>query len=339
MRKKEPEMAEKRKIIMDVDTGSDDAIALCMAMLDPDFELLGICTVGGNVEAKLTTDNSLRVVECCGMQGKVRVYRGAERPIAATLLPWVPQAQKLPIRDGTKKEFNQHPFHLPLPEPVITAERKSAVSFILDTLLESSDGEITYVSIGPMTNLALAMRADERIIGKLRAVFCMGGGHETGNESAAGEFNVWADPEAAEIVLQSGADITMVPLDATTTAKFDEEDERRIRELGTAPAVLVADLLKQRIDAYQVIEPSDLKETAVHDALALCSIIHPEVLTDVRFCTVHTDISRGFAYGETILDQRPRNKEAANCRFALKADRQFFNDYIYRILSEAKDRE
>ena len=85
-------MADKRKIIMDVDTGSDDAIALIMAMLDERFDLLGICTVNGNIEVKLTTDNSLRVVECCDKQNQVKVYRGSDLPICSTLLPWTAQS-------------------------------------------------------------------------------------------------------------------------------------------------------------------------------------------------------------------------------------------------------
>ena len=332
-------MVDRRKIIMDVDTGSDDAIALCMAMLDPDFDLLGICSVGGNLEAKLTTDNSLRVVECCDKQGSVKVYRGAERPIAATLIPWGPQAKRLPVREGSKRELKIHKDHLPLPEPSIKEENESAVAWLLRTLLASDDGEITIVAVGPLTNIALAMRADERILKKINSIYIMGGGHETGNETASGEFNIWADPEAAEIVLQSGCEITMVPLDATSTAKFTDSDAEKILSIGTKPARLVGELLKHRIEAYQDIDPSKPRETAVHDALALCAVIHPEVLTDVRYCTIHTDISGGFAYGYTILDQRgPRNKEAPNCHFALCADRYYFVDYIYRVLEEDRMR-
>ena len=120
----------KEKIIMDVDTGSDDAIALVMAMLDPEFELLGICSVNGNIEVKLTTDNSLRVVECCDKQGEVKVYKGCDLPMVATLTPWTSQSTGIrtpkirnmpnPRREGTRAGATEiHPEHLPLPDPII----------------------------------------------------------------------------------------------------------------------------------------------------------------------------------------------------------------------------
>ena len=114
-------MTEKRKIIMDVDTGSDDAIALVMAMLDEGFDLLGICAVNGNVEVRLAADNSLRVVETCGMQGKVPVYRGADLPLCSTLLPYTAQSLRpIPRREGSNgKGSDVHPDHLPVPAPAI----------------------------------------------------------------------------------------------------------------------------------------------------------------------------------------------------------------------------
>ena len=95
---------ERRKIILDVDTGSDDAIAIATALLSPELDVLGICTVGGNVEVKNTTDNTLRVVECCGAQDRVKVYRGAALPLASTLQPWVIQARELPRIEGVKNQ-------------------------------------------------------------------------------------------------------------------------------------------------------------------------------------------------------------------------------------------
>ena len=132
----------KEKIIMDVDTGSDDAIALVMSMLDPNFDLLGICSVNGNIEVKLTTDNSLRVVECCDKQGEVKVYKGCDLAMVATLTPWTAQSTGIrspkvhnmpnPRREGTRAGAHEvHPEHLPLPEPKIKEESISAVEFYL----------------------------------------------------------------------------------------------------------------------------------------------------------------------------------------------------------------
>ena len=347
-------MADKRKIIMDVDTGSDDAIALVMSMLDEHFDLLGICSVNGNMEVKLTTDNSLRVVECCDKQDTIKVYKGADLPIASTLLPWTSQSTGIrsevflttdyrmpnPRREGTRAGSNEiHPEHLPLPAPTIKEERQCAVSWLVDTLMASEDGEVTLIPVGPLTNVALAMRADPRICKKIKEIVIMGGGHLVNNANPASEFNIWVDPEAMEIVLQSGCKITMVSLDATHAAYITAEESKRIREIGTKPAKLVADLIEQRTVGYAQsdAEMRGLKGAPIHDALAVCAVLHPEVLKDVLHCNCHTDISRGWAYGETIVDRRIRvNPEPKNCYFALSADRVMFYNWMVNVLEKDK---
>ena len=334
-------MDTKRKIIMDVDTGSDDAIALVMAMLCEDFDCLGICSVNGNVEVKLTTDNSLRVVECCDKQGQIKVYKGCDLPIASTLMPWTAQSLRpFPTREGTREgQTVVHGDHLPLPAPTIKEERDSAVVWLINTLLDSEDGEITLVPVGPLTNVAVAMRADPRIIPKIKEIFIMGGGHLVNNSSPAAEFNIWADPEAMEIVLQSGCKITMVPLDATHQAYITVDEAQKIRAIGTKPAQLVADLVESRTAGYGVndAEMKALNAAPIHDALALCAVLHPECLKDVLHVNCHTDISRGFAYGQTIIDRRVRvNPEPKNCYFALGADKDVFYNWVMDVLEKDK---
>jgi len=349
-------MANKRRIIMDVDTGSDDAIALVMSMLDESFDLLGICSVNGNIEVKLTTDNSLRVVECCDRQDVVKVYKGCDLPIASTLLPWTAQSTGIrseiflqtgerwpnPRREGTRAGGQEvHPEHLPLPSPTIKEADESAVVWLINTLLASEDGEITLIPVGPLTNVAVAMRADPRICKKMREIVIMGGGHLVNNSSPASEFNVWVDPEAMEIVLQSGCKITMVPLDATHAAYITVEESKRIRDIGTKPAKLVADLIEQRTIGYarNDAEMRNIKGAPIHDALAVCAVLHPEVLKDVLHCNCHTDISRGWAYGQTIVDRRIRvNPEPPNCYFALNADRAMFYNWMIDVLEKDKKR-
>ncbi|MGI5888556.1 MAG: nucleoside hydrolase [Oscillospiraceae bacterium] len=333
---------EKQKIIMDVDTGSDDAIALCMAMLDEHFDLLGICAVNGNVEVKLTTDNSLRVVECCGKQGQVKVYKGCDLPIASTLMPWTAQSLRpFPTREGTREgKIVVHGDHLPLPAPKIKEEKDCAVVWLINTLL-ASDGDITLIPVGPLTNVAVAMRADPRIIPKIKRIVYMGGGDQITNSSLAAEFNVWADPEAMEIVLQSGVDITMVPLDATHHACMNLADAAEIRAIDTPPARLVADLIESRIKGYGVNNKDMLEaqKAPIHDALAVCSLVHPECLVDVIDCTVHCDISRGFSYGRTLVDRRQQiTHEPHNCHFAQGANEKVFTDWVKGVLRKDKER-
>lgn len=321
---------EKRKIILDVDTGSDDAIAIVLALLDPGFEVVGITTINGNHEVRVCTDNSLRVVECCGKQDTVRVYRGCEYPLVSTLMPHQAQAKLMPIREG-HNPYSFHPDHLPLPEPVTQEGNRNAVSWLVDTLMASEDGEITLVPVGPLTNIGAAIRIEPGIVNKIREIVLMGGGNWSGNESARGEFNVWADPEAAEIVLQSGCKITMVPTDATGVAISTKEDAEKLRRIGTAPARLCADLIDIRIG-------DNGGATAINDALAVCAVLHPEVLKDVVETIVHVDISGGYAYGETVVDLRDAywKKEEPNCRFAFSADREFFFNYMYSVLENDK---
>ena len=347
-------MEEKRKIIMDVDTGSDDAIALVMSMLDEHFDLLGICSVNGNIEVKLTTNNSLRVVECCDKQDEVKVYKGCDYPMVSTLMPWTPQSTGIrsegaindlrpnPRREGTRAGHKEvHPEQLPLPEPKICEAKDSAVVWLINTLLDSEDGEITLIPVGPLTNVAVAMRADPRIIPKIKEIVIMGGGHLVNNSSPASEFNIWVDPEAMEVLLHSGCKITMVPLDATHAAYITVEESKRIRDIGTKPAILVADLIEQRTIGYAQndAEMKALKGAPIHDALAVCAVLHPEVLKNVLHCNCHVDISRGYAYGQTIVDRRERvNPEPLNCYFALNADREMFYNWVVDVLEKDKAR-
>ncbi len=328
------------KVILDVDTGSDDAIALAAALLNREqFDVLGICTVNGNVEVSLVTDNTLRVVSLCDRED-VGVYRGADLPIKSTLTPWTPQYTGIrclntrekpkpnPRRAGTRTGYDEtHPEHLPIPETDLRERSECAVSFYLKTLLAAEDHSVTLVPVGPLTNIALAMRADPRICKKIRRIICMGGGHYIHMTSAAAEFNIWVDPEAAEIVLQSGCDILFVSLDATNEAYMNVEEAKEIRKIGTGPAALVADLIEQRAVGYGTADAQmrDWQASPIHDALAVCAVIHPEVLRDVRKTNCHVVLTSSHATGETLVDDRdPVMQEEANCSFAHGADRDLF---------------
>ena len=323
-------MSDKRKIIMDVDTGSDDAVALILAMLDEDLDLLGITSVNGNLEVKLTTENSLRMVEFLGLQDKIKVYKGADLPLVSTLLPTTPQSEwPIPVREENAPKELHHASHIPTPTFTTHEDDMSAALWLIKTLRAAEDGEITLVPVGPLTNIAIAMRADPRIIPKIREIFIMGGGIR-GNMNPVAEFNVWVDPEALEIVLQSGCRITMVSL---TVA-----DAERIRSIGTEPAKMAADLiLKYGTAAYLAGEGENV-QIPIHDALAVCSVLHPEVLETID-CSVHTDISRGWAYGETLIDRRMVGRYPDNAKFAIGADRKMFVDWIIDVLEKDKARK
>ncbi len=331
---------EKIKMILDVDTGSDDAIAIVSALLSPEIEVLGITTVTGNVNIENTTDNTLRVVQCCG-KPEVGVYRGAALPMVSTLVPWGLQAACIPRPNREPGALSVHPDHLPLPEASFKEQPKRAVSWIIDTLLAQEDNSVVLCPVGPMTNIGLALRADERIIKKIKKVVMMGGTHNMCAPTQAAEFNVWCDPEALEVVLQSGLEVTMVSLDATAFAMLNEEQAAAIRAVGTEPAKFVASMIENRLAASAAMKKEEENGdsnvgAAIHDALAVCAAVHPEVLTRVEHTSCHVDLGRGFAYGDTVIGRNYKMETLPkNCYYAWEADSGYFFNWLLDILKNA----
>lgn len=323
-----------RKVIFDVDTGSDDAIAMMMAMLSPELEVVGICSVNGNRGVEYTTENTLRVVEYMG--SKVPVYKGCAYPISSTLHPW--RRPRIPYGGANGCASGQTTIHGDylawLPEATIKAEKRNAVSWLIDTLMES-DGDITLIPVGPLTNIAMAMRIKPEIIPKIREIVIMGGAHHVGNITATAEFNFWIDPESAKIVLDCGAKIVLVPLDATHRAYIKGDELEEIRKSGSKAAIATYELVKGRIKGYGEWQKMEADNAApVHDALCVAYLLDSSVLKDVRHIPVDVDFSGGPCDGMTIcdLDGRDRTKEP-NCYFAFDADREKFVKIMTEVLS------
>lgn len=330
----------KKKIILDVDTGTDDAIAIMLAILGEEVDLLGITTVNGNLELQLTTDNTLRVVEHCQAAQKVKVFSGCEYPLVSTLSPRSAQSLRpLPKRAGVKVPYAIHADHLPLPQTSLKKDVKNAIVWLIETVMASEPHTISLVAVGPLTNVATAMRAEPAFASRLKEIVIMGGGDRLSNASSAAEFNIWADPEAAEIVLQSGCKLTIIPLDATHDAEISEADLKKLKAIGNKYADFTVDVIQERIDAYtdRKAEPGAMLSAPVHDALALCYVIHPECITQKEDVVCHVDISGGLAYGRTVIDNRAyMETKEANCTFAYAADKDFFFNWLVGILERAK---
>lgn len=320
---------EKTKVIIDVDTGSDDAIAIITAVLSEELDLLGITTVNGNQPLKNTTENTLRVMDL--LNSDIPVYEGCGNPIVANLLPErelkVHQSAKV-VLDGEVIQY--HGEYLPLPESKRKVEEKKAVLFIIDTLLKS-EGDITLIAVGPLTNIAVAMRADPRITKKIKRLVIMGGGFEITNRTSSAEFNMVCDPEAAQIVMTSGCDILLVPLDATHKGYVTKEESSIIRAFNNPIAELVSTLLDERIRAYDVMQPIGIKGvTPPHDALAVCAVIDETVLTDIQNVRVDVDFAGGVADGMTVLDRRKITDLSPNVNVAFGCDRNKFLDMLFK---------
>ena len=324
-----------RKIILDVDTGSDDAVAIMAAIKAKDIELVGLCSVAGNKPIDNTTENTLRVVEALG--AKVPVYRGCKEPIVKSMYPERFTKGKEVIKndrivDDQGNEITIHPEYLDLPKASIKEEDISAVEFYLNYLRNTKE-KITLVLVGPLTNFAMALMIDSSIVNNVEEIIIMGGGHHITNSTCAGEFNIWFDPEAAHKVLKCGAKITLVPLDATHEACVTKDDCKKLEDLGTVAGRFAAKLCHDRIFIHNAMQPLDIPDSAaVHDALCIAYLIDPSVLSDIRH--VHVDIGiGGYGDGQTIIDQRFYTEEK-NCYFAYHADRFKFVDILLNLFSE-----
>ena len=323
-----------RKIILDVDTGSDDAVAIMTAILSKDVDVVGICSVAGNQPIDNTTENSLRVVQALGAH--VPVYRGAREPLVKTMFPdRFVKGEKIVndrIVDKDGNEVKIHRDYLDLPKAENREEDISAAEFYLKYLREAKE-KITLVLVGPLTNFALALMIDNSIVKKVEEIVIMGGGHHITNSTSSAEFNIWYDPEAAHKVINCGAKVTLVPLDATHEACVTEEDCVALDNLGTLAGKFASELCRQRILIHNARQPLDIPDAAaVHDALCIAYLIDPNVLSDIRH--VHVDIGiRDRAEGQTIIDQRYYTEDK-NCYFAYHADRHRFVEILLNTLGQ-----
>ena len=220
-------------LIIDCDTGSDDAIALLVGALHPDLNLVAVTTVAGNCPVDVTTLNTLKVLDSARISG-VPVYRGAEGPLVGP-----------PIDRSAG-----WPQDLDLPEPSIAAEPVHAVDFLVEKLA-AAETPITVAAVGPLTNLALAFRMRPRIVSRIERLAIMGGGIAVTNISASAEANIFWDAEAADVVFRAGAPIDLYPLDATHMAPVTSGDVARWAESGTPAALTAAAFLPERIHMYE----------------------------------------------------------------------------------------
>jgi inosine-uridine nucleoside N-ribohydrolase len=314
-----------RKLVLDVDTGTDDAVAIMFAALHPELELLGVTTVNGNVPLANTTDNTLRVLEFVG-RADIGVHPGLARPLVRHSFP-------APKRFAPGSDRDMHGLELPLPAPTARPQPEGAVDFLVDAV-RSFPGEVTLVPVGPLSNIAAALAVAPDIVDAVPEVVVMGGAHNFGNETPAAEFNIWADPEAADMVLSAGfARLTLVPLDATHKALVSAADVEAMRALGTPAGEAAARLIGRRISAY-----SSAGETArpgsapVHDALCTAYLVQPEVIsTRPVHVTVETRGER--TVGRTVMDLRLGSSAQPNCDVAFDADAALFNRLLVEVFS------
>lgn len=323
-----------RKIILDVDTGTDDAVAIVLAHNSDKLDVLGITTVNGNRGIEYTTENTLRVVEKFGYE--TPVFKGCGLPIASTLIKG--RKDNVPYRGEENPEENVHEDYLNLEKSENRKfENIDAVSWIVKTLKESKE-KITIVGVGPLTNIATALRIDPAIKDNIESIVIMGGGYRENNKTPAAEFNFWVDPEAAKIVLESGCEITMVPLDATHKAAVSINIIEQLNKNNNIESDFVSDIIRERLSGYNKWQPmKDNTTVPIHDALAICYLINDKVLEDIRKVNVDVDVSGGICDGQSVCDVENKLKSnIRNVNLALSANKFIFEEMIYKLLNKEK---
>ena len=281
-------MAERRKIIIDTDPGQDDAAAIMMAFASPnEIEVLGLTAVAGNVPLSFTSRNVRIVCELCG-RSDAAVYEGAERPLVRKPVT----AEHVHGRTGLDGAE--------LPEPVMAVRPQSAVDFIVETIMREPAGAITLCTLGPLTNVALALRKEPAIAGRVRELVMMGGGFfEGGNITPAAEFNVYVDPDAAAAVFASGMPIVMMPLDVTHQLLTRKDRVAKLAALGTRPAQVLVDWLAffERFDE----EKYGSDGGPLHDPTVIAYLLKPELFSG-RHCNVEIETQSELTVGMTVVD-------------------------------------
>ncbi len=306
------------RIILDVDTGTDDAVALMVAALSPDIELLAATTVVGNCPVHICTENTLRVFDHIGVD--IPVYQGMAQPMVRSEFP-VP-------RKGPSKV---HGDYLDIPAAKSVKQPMHAVDWLIHTYL-ASDGDIILVPVGSMTNVAMAIAKEPRIVDKIPEIVIMGGGHEIGNVTPSAEANIWRDPEASRVVMNCGCPIRLVTLDATHSALTSLEDCQKLRATGTPAATAAATFIERRIKGYDATQPMRRPGTTpVHDALAVCAIIDPSIIKTV-FVNVDVETIGELTLGRTVCDMQHRSGKAPNVHVAIDADEAKLNHMLLDIL-------
>jgi len=276
-----------QKIIIDTDPGQDDAVAILLALASPELDVLGITCVAGNVPLPLTARNARIVCELAG-RPDVPVFAGCDRPLSRKLVT----AEHVHGKTGLDG--------IELPEPTMPLQDQHAVDFIIDALRAEPPGSVTLVPIGPLTNIATAMQRAPDIIPRIGRIVLMGGAYfEVGNITPAAEFNIYVDPEAAAIVLSSGVDLVVMPLDVTHKALTTRARVEAFRALPgrVGPAVASWTDFFERFDK----EKYGSEGAPLHDPCTIAFLLRPELFTG-RQINVEIETEGRLTLGMTVAD-------------------------------------
>lgn len=310
-------MADPLPIIIDTDPGQDDAVAILLALASPEFEVLGITAVAGNVPLALTEKNARKVCELAG-RPDVKVYAGAVRPMLRSLVT----AESVHGKTGLDGPV--------LPEPRMPLQQQHGVDFIIDTLMGRNAGTVTLCILGPLTNIGLALVREPRIASRIARVVAMGGGFfEGGNTTPAAEFNIYVDPHAARLVFEAGIPITLVPLDCTHQALTTAARIGKFRKLPNRSGPAIAAML----DFYERFDEQKYGTEGgpLHDPCVIAWLLKPELFQG-RLVNVAIECESELTMGMTVFDWWHVSGRTPNATVLRNVDADgFFNLLAERI--------
>lgn len=304
---------KKIPILMDVDTGVDDAIAIMLALSSEKLDVLGITTVAGNQTLDKTTRNTLQILELTG-RTEIPVAAGAAQPLF------------IPLKTAGNIHGENGLGDVSLPPPVKKAEAVDAAA-LQKTLIEASPDPVTLVPTGPLTNIAILLESYPHLKNKIEKIVLMGGGAFRGNATPSAEFNIYTDPEAAHIVFEAGIPIVMCGLDVTMQAVVYDREFQDFADLGNPEGIFISKIFQYYSRSYKRVR-SLQNGCAVHDAVTIMYLIEPEIMEGKK-AKVEVDVSSAETYGCTVADLRPDHpSDEANALVMLGIDREKFLDKL-----------
>src|SRR5689334_9650060 len=304
-----------KRIIIDTDPGVDDAFTFLLALASSEIQLEALTTTQGNVTVEKATRNALSILEL-GHASHIPVAKGSVLPLVQ------------PLRASAYVHGESGIGNSQLPEPQVQPVPKHAVDYLIERVL-AEPNELSIFPIGPMTNIAMAIRKEPKFAKAVRELVIMGGAiQEGGNMTALAEFNIYVDPHAAHIVFHSGIPITLIPLDVTHKCLLKQEHIDRLMKINSPISYFIKDAMEVYLQASLEL---GYEGCALHDPLTLATVIAPELLT-LRNYYVDVDISGGVSMGKTLADIFNVTKQPANMRVAMDVrGEEFIELFLQRM--------
>ena len=306
------------KIIIDTDPGQDDAVAILLALASPELEVIGITAVAGNVPLPLTERNARAVCELAG-RTDIPVFAGCHAPLTRRLVT----AEHVHGKTGLDG--------IDLPDPQVPLQKRHAVEFIVDTLRKEPSGSVTLCPLGPLTNIATAFTRAPDVVDRIRRIVLMGGAYfEVGNITPTAEFNIYVDPEAAEIVFGAGIDLVVMPLDVTHKALVTARRIETFRELGSDVGHAIAawtDFFERFDKAKYGSEGAPL-----HDPTVIAYLLDPTLFTGRRV-NVEIETQSELTRGMTVADWWGVTDRKPNALFVGDIDSEAFFTLLTKRIS------